>query len=151
MLISITFLAISFLNIATPTTSTTIDTNQYNGSTIQAVTNTTIIYVWCIKNSDLASSVAPIKTLCDPYLMRYYLGIAIGVLISLVVVVVKVFLKKIVIFLAKFQRYKEYTEQSMGIMSNLFYTYLCTTVLITLLVNFCLYSSKPTFSASLSK
>jgi hypothetical protein len=67
--------------------------------------------------------------------MQYYYKIAITVGISIAVMIMKSILRVIVISLAKFQRYKEHTEQSVDIISNLFYTYIFTTVLITFLVN----------------
>lgn len=70
---------------------------------------------------------------------------------SLFVVGVKFVVKKIVIALSKFLRYKSHTEQSIGIMRNLLYTYICTTALTTFLVRIILYSYKPTSLASLSK
>jgi len=106
ILISATFLVISFLNMATPSTATNIDTSNYTGATILTVTNTTILYVWCIEHTSVASSIAAVETLCSPYLTRYYVGLAVGVIISLVVVGVKSILKIVVIKLSKFQRYK---------------------------------------------
>jgi hypothetical protein len=75
-----------------------------------------------------------INRLCTPYITRYYTSLAIGVLISCIVVGVKFVLKKIVVALARFQRYHGHTEQSIGIMRSLFYTYVCTTTLITVLL-----------------
>lgn len=151
ILILFTFCAISALNIATPSTSTNLDTNNYNANSIISVKNATILYVWCIENKSMMTSLTSINTLCTPYITRYYWSLAIGILITFVIVGVKTFLKKIVVFLARFQRYKEQTEQSIGIIRNLFYTYICTTVLITFLVNIRLLSCKPTSSTYHSK
>jgi hypothetical protein len=46
----VTFLVISLLNIATPSTSTYLDVSHYDHNTILNVTNSTILYVWCIDN-----------------------------------------------------------------------------------------------------
>lgn len=92
-----------------------------------------------------------INTLCSPYITKYYVSLAVGVLMSMFVVGIKFIAKKIVIALSKFLRYKSHTEQSIGIMRNLLYTYICTTALTTFLVRTLLYSYKPTSLASLSK
>lgn len=47
---------------------------------------------------------------------------------------IKTLLKKLVIFIAKFQRYKEHTEQSIDIMKNLVIIYIITTVVIGFLL-----------------
>jgi hypothetical protein len=86
-----------------------------------------------------------IDKLCDQYITKYYVNLVIGILISFVIVGVKLLLKKIVIGLAKFQKYKGQTEQSLCITRNLFLTYLSTTVLITLLVNYILCSFKHSY------
>ena len=54
--------------------------------------------------------------------------------ISLSIVVIKLLLKLIVIAIAKFQRYKNHTELATNIMTNLLIIYICTTVLITFLL-----------------
>lgn len=59
---------------------------------------------------------------------------SIKVGISVALIVLKAVIKIIMVFIAKFQRYTTYTEQSVGIMTNLLITYLCTTVLITFLL-----------------
>lgn len=138
----VTFLVISLINIVTPSTSTNLNVSAYDAQSILSVTNSTVLYVWCINNKDLMNSLLSIDHLCDPYITKYYVNLAIGILISFVVVGVKLLLKKIVVGLAKFQKYKEQTEQSLCITRNLFLTYLSTTVLITLLVNNILYSFK---------
>jgi hypothetical protein len=50
LLLGVTFLVISLLNIATPSTSTYLDVSHYDHNTILNVTNSTILYVWCIDN-----------------------------------------------------------------------------------------------------
>lgn len=111
-----------------------MNVSAYNASSILSVTNSTILYVWCIDNQDFMTTLPSIDHLCEPYITKYYVNLVIGILISFVVVGVKILLKKIVISLAKFQKYKEQTEQSLCITRNLFLTYLSTTVLITLLL-----------------
>ena len=122
-----------------------MNVSAYNASSILSVTNSTILYVWCIDNQDFMTTLPSIDQLCEPYITKYYVNLVIGILISFVVVGVKILLKKIVISLAKFQKYKEQTEQSLCITRNLFLTYLSTTVLITLLVNIILYSFKRSY------
>ena len=140
----VTFVVISVLNLATPSTSSNLDTSSYTFATIVLAKNETIEYMWCLKNKD-ASDTA-VKSFCSNYISKQLVNVFIGVLISLVIVIVKNILKAIVIKLAHFQRYKSYTEQSGDIMKNLFYTYVSTTVLITLLVPSLLFSYKPTYS-----
>jgi hypothetical protein len=53
VLLWVTFSVISFLNIATPSTSTKLDVSSYTATTIQTETNGTILYVWCILHKDL--------------------------------------------------------------------------------------------------
>lgn len=54
--------------------------------------------------------------------------------ISLLIVIFKQILKLIVIAIAKFQRYKDHTQTATNVMTNLMITYICTTVLITFLL-----------------
>lgn len=75
-----------------------------------------------------------VNRLCEPYITKYYVSLAVVLLMSWFVVGVKFVVKKIVIALSKFLRYKNHTEQSIGIMRNLLYTYICTTALTTFLV-----------------
>ncbi len=58
------------------------------------------------------------------------------------VIVIKAILKKLVIFIAKFQRYKEHTEQSIDIMKNLVIIYIITTVVIGFLLQADLFGIK---------
>lgn len=81
-----------------------------------------------------SSSDSDLTTLCSGYIKKYYLKIAITVGIALAVLVIKKVINLVVVFLAKFQRYKSHTEQSKDITQNLFITYICTTVLITILL-----------------
>jgi hypothetical protein len=134
IVIAITFLVISILNLGAPSTSTSLNVSMYNASSILNVTNSTILYVWCLDNKDMMDKLSSIDKLCSNYITQYYSSLAIGVIISCIVVGVKFVVKKIVIALAKFQKYKSHTDQSIGIMRNLFYTYICTTSLITILV-----------------
>lgn len=91
---------------------------------------------WCISNikTVLSSSDTTLTTLCSDYIKKYYLKIAITVGIALAVLVIKKVINLVVVFLAKFQRYKSHSEQSKDITQNLFITYICTTVLITILL-----------------
>lgn len=86
-----------------------MNVSAYNANSILSVTNSTILFVWCIDNKDLMDSLSSIDSLCEPYITKYYVNLVIGILISFVVVGVKILLKKIVIGLAKFQKYKEQT------------------------------------------
>lgn len=54
--------------------------------------------------------------------------------ISICVFIVKALTKMAVTYLGKFQRHKSHTDQSKDITTNLLMTYLCTTVLITFLL-----------------
>lgn len=146
------FLLISFLNILAPSSTTSVDTSTYTATSIQSVTNTTIVQSWCISNSAsvLSSSSSSLETLCWGHIKKYYLKIAITIGIALGVIIVKALIKVIVVFLAKFQRYKSHTDQSKDIAQNLFITYMCTTVLITFLVPIFLFSSKPKWEIYLS-
>jgi hypothetical protein len=49
-------------------------------------------------------------------------------------VIVKLLLKHLVIFVARFQRYKEHTEESIDIVKNLVIIYIITTVIIGFLL-----------------
>jgi uncharacterized BrkB/YihY/UPF0761 family membrane protein len=142
--IAIGFMVISFLNILAPSSATTVDTSSYTSTTIQAVTNTTVLQSWCITNQAtvLTNSDSALYTLCWGYIRKYYIKIAITIGIAIAVLIIKSIIKVVVTYLAKFQRYKSHTEQSKDITQNLFLTYLCTTVLITFLVIFLLYSFK---------
>lgn len=134
IIIAATFLFISLLNIAAPSTSTNLNVSMYNSINIMNVTNSTIIYVWCINNKGLMDTNQRVNRLCEPYITKYYVSLAVVLLMSWFVVGVKFVVKKIVIALSKFLRYKNHTEQSIGIMRNLLYTYICTTALTTFLV-----------------
>jgi hypothetical protein len=74
---------------ATPSTATSIDTSNYTADSIINEKNTTIVYLWCIEHTSLASSNSSVETFCSPYFSRYYIGLSVGVLISLIVVGVK--------------------------------------------------------------
>lgn len=50
-----------------------------------------------------------INTLCSPYITKYYASLAVALLMSWFVVGVKFVVKKIVIALSKFLRYKSHT------------------------------------------
>ena len=62
--------------------------------------------------------------------------------ITVLVILIKTILKKLVIFIAKFQRYKEHTEQSIDIMKNLVIIYIITTVVIGFLLQAELFGIK---------
>ena len=136
IVIVIGFMVISFLSILVPSSTISVDTSSYTSITIKSETNTTIVQSWCITNSAtvLTSSDSSINSLCWDYIQKYYIGIAITIGIALAVVAIKGIIKVVVVFLAKFQKYKSHTEQSKDITQNLLITYLCTTVLITFLV-----------------
>lgn len=96
------------MNILVPPSSTNIDTSAYTFDTIQAQTNTTIVYTWCVKNIDFPNS--PYQDFCWETWVSYMKGIMITVGISLVIVVFKYIVKIIMIRIAKFQRYTTATE-----------------------------------------
>lgn len=54
--------------------------------------------------------------------------------IAVTIIVLKAVIKIVMVFIAKFQKYTTYTEQSVAIMTNLLITYISTTVLITFLM-----------------
>lgn len=136
IVIAIGFLVISFLNILVPQYTNSVDTSSYNSVSILGVSNSTIVQSWCISNSAsvLTSSDSAVYSYCWSYIQQYYIGLAITVGIALAVVVIKSIIKVVVIYLAKFQKYKSHTEQSKDITQNLFFTYICTTVVITFLL-----------------
>ena len=74
------------------------------------------------------------SNLCYSYILRYYYGVAITYSITVVVIIIKALLKKLVIAIAKFQRYKEQTQQSIDIVKNLVILYIMTTVVIGFLL-----------------
>lgn len=101
------FFIISALNIITPPSALTdIDTSNYTSTTILMVTNQTIVESWCLKNTDTATSTPALSNACDKYITRYYVNLVITYSITVLVIVIKAILKKLVIFIAKFQRYK---------------------------------------------
>ena len=131
------FLIISYLNILVPSASSSIDTSAYTSVTIQAESNTTIVQSWCIANQVSvlqAGSGSPIYTYCWDYIYQAFLKTGITIGIAIAVVLIKFILKHLAIFLSQFRRYKTHAEQSRSMVLNLFFVYVSTTVLITLLV-----------------
>lgn len=114
LLIVIGFLFVSFLNILTPSSSTTtsVDTSAYTTTTILSVSNATIVQSWCLKNvyTVVTTGNSSLTSLCSTYILAYYGKIGITVGIAVAVIVLKVLLKMLVIALAKFQRYKSTSE-----------------------------------------
>jgi hypothetical protein len=102
------FFIISTLNILTPPSSSdSIDTSAYDSTTILAQTSyPAIVENWCLKNTNLAQSTTSLNDLCNVYIVRYYANIAITYSITIIIVIVKMLLKHLVVFIAKFQRYK---------------------------------------------
>ena len=152
--LAIGFLIISFLNILVPASTSSISTSQYTSTTILSVANTTIIQSWCITNQISvlqAGSSSTIYNFCRSYIFQYLLKIIITIGISVSVVVIKFILKKFILFLARFKRYKTQSEQSRDMVFNLFLAYLATTVMITFLVTIFLFSYRPLSSAFRSK
>lgn len=148
------FLVISFLNILVPSTVSSVDTSAYSALTIQSESNLTIVQSWCVTNHVTvvqSGASSAIYSYCWEYISQYYLKIVITIGIALGIVLIKFILKQFVIFLAAFKRYKTHTEQSKDMIQNLFFVYLSTTVLVTLLVLFDLRSCKPTSSRYPSK
>ena len=141
------FVVISFLNILVPSSSSSVDTSSYTATTIQSETNTTIVQSWCISNQVYVlqqGSSAAIYTYCWDYIFEALLKTAITVGIAIGIVLIKFILKHFVIFLSQFRRYKTHAEQSKAMIQNLFFVYISTTVLITLIVLFSPLRSKPT-------
>ncbi len=97
-------------------------------------TNQTIVESWCLKNKNDVSSTPELSSACQHYVTRYYINLAITYGITVLVIIIKSILKKLVIFIAKFQRYKEHTEQSIDIIKNLVIIYIITTVVIGFLL-----------------
>ena len=148
------FVAISFLNILVPASSSSVDTSSYTSTTIQSETNTTIVQSWCIANQVSVlqqGSSASIYTYCWDYIFESILKTAITIGIAIGIVLIKFILKHFVIFLSQFRRYKTHAEQSKSMIMNLFFVYISTTVLITLIVILFLCRSKPTSSRFHSK
>jgi hypothetical protein len=101
------FFIISSLNILTPPSALeSIDTSSYTSVTILSVTNQTIVESWCLKNTDTATSTPALSNSCQKYITRYYVNLVITYSITVFVIAIKTILKKLVIFIAKFQRYK---------------------------------------------
>lgn len=105
-------------------------------------TNQTIVESWCLKNTNDATSTPALSNACQKYITRYYINLAITYGITILVIVIKTILKKLVIFIAKFQRYKEHTEQSIDIVKNLVIIYTITTVVIGFLLQADLFGIK---------
>ena len=148
VILSLGFLFICFLNVLSPTSSSsTINTDSYTSTTIKTETNSTIVESWCITNIGIVADDPDLQTLCQGYIRKYLIKIAMMVGIAVSAVIIKFIMRMVVTFLAKFQRYKSHTEQSKDIVQNLFIVYLFTTVLITLLVHPPSFSCKPQFRA----
>ncbi len=110
--IAVGFVAISFMNIVVPASSSSVDTSSYTSTTIQSITNTTIVQSWCITNNmDVlsAGSSSTIYSFCFDYILNYYLKIAITIGIAIGICLVKFILKHFVMFLSSFKRYKTHT------------------------------------------
>lgn len=109
--IAIGFLVISFLNILAPPSATSVNTSSHTSTTIQSETNTTILQSWCITNQAtvLKGSDTALYNLCWTYIEKYYIKIAITIGIAVAVIIIKAIIKLVVVFLAKFQRYKSHT------------------------------------------
>ena len=138
MAIGAGFLLISYLNILVPSVSSNVDTSSYNSVNILLETNTTIVQSWCIANqvSVLQSgSGSTIYNYCWDYIRKSLMKTGITIGIAIAVVLIKFILKHFAIFLSRFRRYKTHAEQSRSMVLNLFFVYVATTVLITLLVN----------------
>ena len=139
------FLIISYLNILVPSASSNVDTSSYNSVSILSETNTTIVQSWCIANQVSvlqAGSGAAVYTYCWDYIKKSLQKTGITVGIAIAVVLIKFILKHFAIFLSKFRRYKTHAEQSKAMVLNLFFVYISTTVLITLLVIIYLFRFK---------
>lgn len=137
------FFAISSLTLITPPSALeSIDTSSYTKISILAETNQTIVESWCLKNTDDATSTTQLSNACEKYITRYYVNLAITYGITVLVILIKTILKKLVIFIAKFQRYKEHTEQSIDIIKNLVIIYIITTVVIGFLLQADLFGIK---------
>lgn len=113
-----------------------MDTSSYTYTTIQAETNSTILQSWCVSNiaTVVSNPSSSLYTTCESYLKNYYFKIAVTIGIAVAVLIIKALIKIVVVFLAKFQRYKSHNDQSRDIIQNLLLTYLFTTVLITILL-----------------
>jgi len=128
---------ISYLNILVPSSSSSVDTSSYTETTIQSETNTTIVQSWCITNQVYVlqqGSSAAIYSYCWDYILENLLKTAITIGIAIGIVLIKFILKHFVIFLSQFRRYKTHAEQSKAMIMNLFFVYISTTVLITLII-----------------
>ena len=79
-------------------------------------------------------SVPTLGSLCQGYVLKYYTTISISVGISIIVVLIKSIMKNIVYYLSKFQRFSSYNHRTSYLIMNLFITYICTTVIITILL-----------------
>ena len=125
------FLFISFLNITTPPLNNNqVDTSAYDETNILTATSN-IQESWCLKNEFTVDAVV---ALCQPFLNQYYAKLGITVAIAVGVVMIKFLMRLIVLFLARFQRYKTHTEQSSDMIINLFVMYTVTTIIIIFLV-----------------
>lgn len=139
------FLLISLLNILVPASSSIVDTSSYDSTSILAESNSTIVQSWCVTNNlDVlqSGSSSAIYSHCWDYIIKYYLQIVVTIGIAIGICVIKLILKHFAIYLSTFKRYKTHTEQSKDMIQNLFFIYVSTTVLVTLLVSILLFSSK---------
>lgn len=152
-IVVIGFLFISFLNILAPSSTLSVDTSTYTSTSIKSETNSTIVQSWCITNKETAftTSDSVLYSLCSDYIQKYFMKIGITIGISIAVIIMKTLMRKIVVSLAKFQRYNSHTDQSKDIIQNLFIMYVFTTVMITFAVIIILFSCKQKYQTYLLK
>lgn len=126
---------LSLLNILAPPGTSTTQTSllTYEDVVTKNIDETT--KAWCLnQNPTEVYSTAKLLKLCQFHLLSYYSEIAISVAISLSVIIIKSVLKVFLTYLAKFQRYSSFNQQSSSLITNLFLTYTFTTFVITFLL-----------------
>lgn len=140
-IIIIGFTLILLLNISTPPTSySNLSIDNITLTELKGMDNFSISYMWCIDHlSELESNLEQFQY-CAPYKRSYSLRLFLTIGISLLIVLIKQILKHVMVKIAQFQRYKNHTQLSTNIMTNLFVIYISSTFMITFLVRILIFA-----------
>jgi hypothetical protein len=90
--------------------------------------NSTLLASWCLSND-----VSQTKQ-CQPYVDLYNSRMSIYFGIAVFIIIARLLIKKIVVGMTKYLRFKNKAEQSSGVLAHLFINYTIVSVLITLCV-----------------
>ena len=117
--------------------------NSLTEKLIMAESNSTLIASWCLSNSYNSSMVDTCTTYTNlsGSRMNIYLGISIIILLA------RLLTKIVILHMAKYLRFKDKVELSLGVMFHLFVNYTMISVLVTLSVKYNLYRFNPICSA----